>query len=193
MRLRNLIYGGSCQRLEFHWKNQFFYSLSLQLFKLLHNCRIVFVLMLHLCLLWYFLFQIFVPIFQSHQVLSNYHTWLGGSWTSSLSPGLQHVEPTDSQKEPQLSSSGLQLQSETSQNSHNKGKKKVKIWKCFPSLSWDPSTHKAGHRFPCSVQIRQCRQLSGEKENIECSKTEKFWFLWALCETFKFILRLFYW
>ena len=28
-------------------KNQFFYSLSLQLFKLLHNCRSVFVLMLN--------------------------------------------------------------------------------------------------------------------------------------------------
>lgn len=116
--------------------------------------------------LWYFLFQILVPIFQSHQVLSNHHSWLGRGWAAGLSPRLQHAEPTDSQKEPQLSSSGLQLQSETSKNSHNKGEKEVKIWKCFPSLSGDPSTHKAGHRFPCSVQTRQCRQLSGEKENI---------------------------
>jgi len=127
--------------------------------------------------LLYFLFQILVPIFQSHQVLSNYHSWLGRSRASGLSPRLQHAEPTDSQKEPQLSSSGLQLQSETSKNSHDKGEKEVKIWKCVPSLSGDPSTHKAGHRFPCSVQIRQCRQLSGEKENkVILSLAKQFWF-----------------
>ena len=81
------------------------------------------------------LLQVSVPIFQSHQVLSDNNPGLGRGGTSSLPSGLQHAEPADSQKESQLSSSGLQLQSEASQDTHHKREKEVKIWECLPSLS----------------------------------------------------------
>ena len=77
---------------------------------------------------------------------------MGGSGSPSVPARLQHAESTDPQKELELPSFGLQFQSEASQNSYHKGKKEVQIWKCFPSLSGDSATHKAGCRFPCAVQ-----------------------------------------
>jgi hypothetical protein len=58
------------------------------------------------------LFQLSFPLLQVYQVLPVDHAGLGGSWTASAAPGLQHAEPAHPSKESELFAFGLQLQSQ---------------------------------------------------------------------------------
>ena len=60
--------------------------------------------------------EVLVQIIQGHQILPIHDLGLGRGRTSSLSPGLQHVEFVDSPQKSQLLAFGLQFQLETGQD-----------------------------------------------------------------------------
>lgn len=71
-------------------------------------------LIYHLCSL-----QVPVPLLQGYKVFPVHKAGLGGSGPAGVSPGLQHAELADPQKEPELPSLGLQLQPEACEDPHH--------------------------------------------------------------------------
>lgn len=78
--------------------------------------------------------QVPFPVLQGHQILSVHKVGLGGGGSPGLPSGLQHAEPADSQKEPQLPALGLQLQLEACENPHHKSKQILGLSKMKPNL-----------------------------------------------------------
>lgn len=74
------------------------------------------------CKYFLFFFQVPLPLFQGHQVLSVHQAGLGGSGSAGLSARLQHAQSAHPPQEPQLPASGLQLQPEARQDPDHKGK-----------------------------------------------------------------------
>lgn len=61
--------------------------------------------------LWVLL-QVLVSILQGYKVLPNNTVGLGGGRSAGVPTRLQHAQPSHPSQEPQLSSSGLQFQSQ---------------------------------------------------------------------------------